>query len=50
LEASEEELVIARGWVAEGWAEIIDRTIVLTTMGWLRLDALAMSLTLAGSA
>ena len=50
LEASDAELAIARGWVDQGWAEIIGRTIVLTAMGWLRLDALATSLTLAASA
>jgi hypothetical protein len=50
LEASDAELRVAQGWVAQRWAEIIGGTIVLTAMGWLRLDALATSLTLAGSA
>jgi oxygen-independent coproporphyrinogen III oxidase len=49
LDATDAELALARPWVAAGWAEITNRTIVLTATGLLRLDALAVSLTLAGS-
>lgn len=49
LPATDAELRVARPWVEAGWAEICYRTIVLTATGFLRLDALAASLTLAGS-
>lgn len=49
LAATDAELQLARPWVDAGWARIENRTIVLTAMGFLRLDALAASLTLAGS-
>lgn len=49
LVATDTELNLARPWVAEGWATVAERTIVLTAAGFLRLDALAASLTLAGS-
>ena len=49
LDATDAEIAVARPWVEAGWAEIINRTIVLTATGFLRLDALAASLTLAGS-
>jgi oxygen-independent coproporphyrinogen III oxidase len=49
LRATDAEIAVARPWVDAGWAEIINRTIVLTATGFLRLDALAASLTLAGS-
>jgi oxygen-independent coproporphyrinogen-3 oxidase len=49
LAATDAELALARPWVDAGWAAITDRTIVLTSLGWLRLDALAASLTLVGS-
>lgn len=49
LVATDAEIAVARPWVEAGWAEVTDRTIVLTTTGFLRLDALAASLTLAGS-
>ena len=49
LPASDAEIQLARPWQDAGWAEIKNGTIVLTAMGFLRLDALAASLTLAGS-
>jgi oxygen-independent coproporphyrinogen-3 oxidase len=49
LAATDAELRLARPWAEAGWAEIRNRTIVLTATGFLRLDALAASLTLAGS-
>ena len=49
LDCTDAELQVARSWVKEGWAEIVNGTVVLTPLGWLRLDALAASLTLAGS-
>jgi len=49
LPASDAEIRLARPWQEAGWAEIRNRTIVLTATGFLRLDALAASLTLAGS-
>jgi oxygen-independent coproporphyrinogen-3 oxidase len=49
LIATDAELRVARPWLEAGWAEVRNRTIVLTATGFLRLDALAASLTLAGS-
>ena len=50
LESSDAELTLARPWIDAGWATLRSpRTIVLTALGWLRLDALAASLTVAGS-
>jgi len=50
LESSDAELALARPWIEAGWATLTPaRTIVLTPLGWLRLDALAASLTVAGS-
>lgn len=49
LRANDAELQLARPWLAAGWAEITNKTIVLTATGFLRLDALAASLTLAES-
>jgi len=49
LPATDAEIDVARPWVEAGWAEITNRTIVLTATGFLRLDAIAASLTLAGS-
>jgi oxygen-independent coproporphyrinogen-3 oxidase len=49
LDCTDAELRVASSWVKEGWAEIVAGTVVLTALGWLRLDALATSLTLAGS-
>jgi oxygen-independent coproporphyrinogen-3 oxidase len=49
LVATDAEIDVARPWIAAGWAELRSRTIVLTATGFLRLDALAASLTLAGS-
>ncbi len=49
LRATDAELDLARPWIEAGWAGLQDRTIVLTPAGFLRLDALAASLTLAGS-
>jgi len=36
-------------WREAGWASILDGRLRLTPLGWLRLDALAVDLTLAGS-
>ncbi|MEO8946386.1 MAG: radical SAM family heme chaperone HemW [Gemmatimonadaceae bacterium] len=49
LRATDAELELVRPWVDAGWATVTNRTIVLTISGFLRLDALAASLTLAGS-
>jgi oxygen-independent coproporphyrinogen-3 oxidase len=49
LSATDAELAAARSWADAGWAIIQNGTIVLTPAGWLRLDALAASLTVAGS-
>lgn len=49
LRATDAELELVRPWVDAGWAIVTNRTIVLTINGFLRLDALAASLTLAGS-
>jgi len=45
LAATDAECAVARPWVDAGWAHINDGTIVLTALGWLRLDALAAALT-----
>ncbi len=45
LLATDAEVDVAKSWVAAGWATICERTVVLTPLGWLRLDALAASLT-----
>jgi oxygen-independent coproporphyrinogen-3 oxidase len=49
LRATDAEIQLARPWCEAGWAKLENRTIVLTASGLLRLDALATSLTLAGS-
>lgn len=49
LRATDAEIELARPWLDAGWATLVNRTIVLTATGFLRLDALAASLTLAGS-
>ncbi|MEO7218100.1 MAG: radical SAM family heme chaperone HemW [Gemmatimonadaceae bacterium] len=49
LRANDAEILVARPWLEAGWAEVRNRTIVLTSTGFLRLDSLAASLTLAGS-
>lgn len=49
LECNDAELELVRPWLDAGWGRLDGRTIVLTPEGWLRLDALAASLTLAGS-
>ena len=36
-------------WIDAGWATIVDDRLKLTPLGWLRLDALAVDLTHAGS-
>jgi oxygen-independent coproporphyrinogen-3 oxidase len=36
-------------WREAGWATIVDHRLRLTPLGWLRLDSLAVDLTLAGS-
>lgn len=50
LESSDAQRALARPWLDAGWAMLNGhRTLVLTPDGWLRLDALAASLTVAGS-
>lgn len=50
LELTDAELALTRPWIDAGWAALSGaRTIVLTPLGWLRLDALAASLTVARS-
>lgn len=49
LELSDAELDIVRPWIGQEWANLRDRSIVLTPSGLLRLDALAAFLTHAGS-
>ena len=49
LECDDAELDLVRPWLDAGWGRLDGRTIVLSPAGWLRLDALAASLTLAGS-
>jgi oxygen-independent coproporphyrinogen-3 oxidase len=49
LHANAAELEAARPWVDAGWATISGSRIVLSPLGWLRLDALAASLTVVGS-
>jgi oxygen-independent coproporphyrinogen-3 oxidase len=39
------ELLVVRPWVDAGWASLRDHVLRLTPCGWLRLDALAASLT-----
>jgi oxygen-independent coproporphyrinogen-3 oxidase len=44
------ELVRARDWVDARWARITsDGRLILTPLGWLRLDSLAADLTVVGS-
>jgi oxygen-independent coproporphyrinogen-3 oxidase len=45
LTVTEDEFRRAARWLSEGWAERRDNRLVLTPVGWLRLDALAVALT-----
>jgi oxygen-independent coproporphyrinogen-3 oxidase len=45
LAVSGRELEASRPWVAAGWATLHDGRLRLTATGWLRLDAIAASLT-----
>jgi len=45
LVVTEDEFRRASRWVDEGWAERRGNRLVLTPVGWLRLDALAVALT-----
>lgn len=49
LSATDAEIAFVRPWVAAGWARVRQSTIALTAPGFLRLDALAASLTGAES-
>jgi oxygen-independent coproporphyrinogen-3 oxidase len=50
LVISDAEVARVRAWVEAGWARAISGTrVVLTPLGWLRLDSLAADLTLARS-
>ena len=49
LVLSEELLARTTRWRDEGWATIVHDRLRLTPLGWLRLDALAVDLTHAGS-
>jgi len=46
---SEAELSRTAAWCSAGWGTIHDGTLVLTALGWLRLDSLAADLTLVRS-
>lgn len=45
LAVTSQELAYAHKWIEMGWAVKSERTLVLTPLGWLRLDALASALT-----
>lgn len=45
LAVTSQELAYAHKWIEMGWAMKSERTLVLTPLGWLRLDALASALT-----
>jgi oxygen-independent coproporphyrinogen III oxidase len=45
IDASDRPLIAP--WVSAGWAEYVDQRVVLTALGWLRLDSLAATLTRA---
>ena len=47
VENSERELIAQ--WIDAGWATLLGETVHLTPQGWLRLDALAASLTVSRS-
>lgn len=49
LDATPEVARLVQPWVAAGWASLERSRVRLTPDGWLRLDALAASLTTAGS-
>ncbi|MBA2684425.1 MAG: radical SAM family heme chaperone HemW [Gemmatimonadaceae bacterium] len=49
LVLSDELLAHTARWLDAGWASIVGDRIKLTPLGWLRLDALAVDLTHAGS-
>lgn len=49
LAAAEAERRVAAPWVAAGWLRDEAGTLVPTVQGWLRLDAMAASLTASGS-
>jgi hypothetical protein len=41
----EEERPIVEPWIAAGWASLEGARLVLTPLGWLRLDSLSAALT-----
>ncbi len=45
LDIRENELKTVTKWIDEGWGEMTARRLVLSPSGWLRLDAIAASLT-----
>jgi len=45
LELNENELEHVRPWESEGWGVVADGRLRLSALGWLRLDAIAASLT-----
>ena len=49
LQLEPAELVVVARWIDEGWAVLHESRIVLTPLGWLRLDSLAGVLTAAGA-
>jgi oxygen-independent coproporphyrinogen-3 oxidase len=49
LVLSEEQWAHTTRWREEGWASVVGDRLRLTPLGWLRLDALAVDLTHAGS-
>ena len=49
LAVRSDEALVVRRWLDAGWAEPVGDRVRLTADGWLRLDALAASLTVVGS-
>jgi oxygen-independent coproporphyrinogen-3 oxidase len=49
LAISEAELPLVSPWIASGWGSIDSGRLRLTTLGWLRMDSLASSLTASRS-
>lgn len=41
---TDEEMALVRPWLAAGWGRVREGRLVLTALGWLRLDSLAVAL------
>jgi oxygen-independent coproporphyrinogen III oxidase len=48
LSSDEEKTLVAR-WIEAGWGSMVGERLVLTALGWLRLDSIAAALTLERS-